>query len=267
MNTHYCNVALPVPLRTTFTYAIPEALRDSVQPGSRVLVPFRNKSVVGVVVEIVAQAPVATRIREIAKVIDLQPAVTPKLIELAHWIAGYYLAPIGEVYRAMLPPVTELTARRQIVLTDSGKAIATDLQQGKFLTELSGSEVELLQKLLRKKGVLQFTSYPKLGIEVDALQRLQRRGYLQIQETVHGRKRKVHNVIAWKGGEAAAEKSFAEKEVRIRALLETERGPLPLPQLLKLAGVSRALIERMLRDGLLESWEEPIDPAEDPFDV
>jgi len=27
------------------------------------------------------------------------------------------------------------------------------------------------------------------------------------------------------------------------------------------------VIERMLRDGLLETWEEPIDPAEDPFDV
>ncbi|HTB92194.1 MAG TPA: primosomal protein N', partial [Candidatus Sulfotelmatobacter sp.] len=82
-----------------------------------------------------------------------------------------------------------------------------------------------------------------------------------------GRKRKVHNVIAWKGGSATAGNAPTEKEERIRALLETERGPLPLPQLLKLAGVSRALIERMLRDGLLETWEEPIDPAEDPFDI
>jgi primosomal protein N' (replication factor Y) len=40
-----------------------------------------------------------------------------------------------------------------------------------------------------------------------------------------------------------------------------------LPQLLKLAHVSRALIERMMRDGLLETWEEPVDPAEDPFDT
>ncbi len=167
----------------------------------------------------------------------------------------------------MLPPVTELVARRQIVLAEAGKALATALQQGKFLTDLSGSEAEFLQRLLAKKGVLQFTSYPKLGIELDALQRLQRRGYVQIQETVQGRKRKVHNVIAWKGREAASETPLAEKEERIRALLETERGPLPLPQLLKLAAVSRALIERMLRDALLESWEEPIDPAEDPFDV
>src|SRR5439155_26284078 len=57
------------------------------------------------------------------------------------------------------------------------------------------------------------------------------------------------------------------REDRIRELLETERGPLPLAQLMKLARVTRAGIERMLREGLVESWEEPIDPAEDPFDA
>src|SRR5256884_4224090 len=64
-----------------------------------------------------------------------------------------------------------------------------------------------------------------------------------------------------------SDKPLGEKEERIRVLLETERGPLPLPQLLRLANVARSLIERMLRDGLLESWEEPLDPAEDPFDA
>jgi len=267
MSASFCNVALPVPLRNSFTYAIPEALRSQAQPGSRVLVPFRKKSLVGVVVEIVETPPADRKIREIVRVLDLVPALTPKLIELAHWIAGYYLAPVGEVFRAMLPPVTELTAKRQIVLTDAGKALAFDLEQGKFLTGLSGNDAEFLEKLLEKKGVLQLSSSPKLGIGVDSLQRLQRRGYVQVQETVHGRKRKVHNVIAWKDREVAAEKPLAEKEKRIYTLLETERGPLPLPQLLKLAGVSRALVERMLREGFLESWEEPIDPAEDPFDV
>src|SRR5207245_5437698 len=73
----------------------------------------------------------------------------------------------------------------------------------------------------------------------------------------------------WKGASSAEEAAppLAEKEEKIRTLLETERGPLPLPQLLRLANVTRSLIERMLRDGLLESWEEPLDPAEDPFDA
>src|SRR3984893_8105521 len=165
MTPPFCNVALAVPLRTTFPYAVPEALQGTLQPGSRVLVPFRKKAMVGVVVELAESAPHEAKIREITRVLDFVPALTPKLIELAHWIAGYYLAPIGEVFRTMLPPVTELTSRRQIKLTDAGKALATNLQQGKFLTELSGSEAEFLQRILAKKGVLQFTSYPKLGIE------------------------------------------------------------------------------------------------------
>src|SRR5262249_31321124 len=73
-------------------------------------------------------------------------------------------------------------------------------------------------------------------------------------------------VIAWKSS-IDDTASLGEKEQRIRTILESERGPLPLPQLLKLAHVSRAIIDRMLRDNLLQSWEEPIDPVEDPFDT
>jgi len=54
-----------------FTYAIPEALQGTVQAGSRVLVPFRKKSMVGVVVEMAESAPHGTNIREISRVIGL----------------------------------------------------------------------------------------------------------------------------------------------------------------------------------------------------
>ncbi|HUL34573.1 MAG TPA: primosomal protein N' [Candidatus Eisenbacteria bacterium] len=274
MSDQYCNVALPLPLRATFTYAIPDSLRGQVQAGSRVLVPFRKKSLVGVVTEISATPPENTKIREIAKALDPVPALTPKLLKLGQWITGYYLAPIGEVYRAMLPPVTELAAKRQVVLTEAGKALAAALMQGKILTDLSGPEAEFLRRLSEKKGAASISSLSKLGMDAESLHRLRQRGYLQTQESMHGRKRKVQTVVAWKGTggrespeEFGVKPPLREKEERIRALLETERGALPLPQLLKLAGVSRALIERMLRDGILESWEETIDPADDPFDV
>ena len=266
MPVSFCNVALPVPLRTTFTYGVPQALRALLQPGSRVLVPFRKKAMVGVVLELTDTPPEGATIRDVSKLIDLVPALTPKLLELGRWIAGYYLAPIGEVFRAMMPPVTELTARREIVLTDAGRALAEQLQQGTTLTDLGDDEAAFLRKLLEKKGAWQAGPAAKLGISPEGLQRLQRRGYLQIQETLQGRKRKTQRVVAWKGMDAEA-KPFGEKEERLRALLQTERGPLPLPQLLKLAHLSHAVIERLLREGLLESWEEPIDPAEDPFDA
>src|SRR5277367_3863485 len=131
MSPPFCNVALPVPLRTTFTYAVPVALRGSLEVGTRVLVPFRKKSMVGVVVEMVEVATAKAKIREITKVVEFAPAMTPKLIELAQWIANYYLAPIGEVFRSMLPPITELKVHREIALTPSGRAAAESLEIGR----------------------------------------------------------------------------------------------------------------------------------------
>src|SRR6266436_6420835 len=152
MTPPFCNVALAVPLRTTFTYAVPLALRGTVQPGSRVLVPFRKRAMVGVVVELVENAPERTKIREITRVLDFVPALTPKLIELAHWIAGYYLAPLGEVFRAMLPPVTELKSQRQILLTEAGREAAESLSGGELSHGLTSHEAAFLGKLKEQKG-------------------------------------------------------------------------------------------------------------------
>ncbi len=258
-----------MPLRTTFTYAVPEPLGETLQLGSRVLVPFRKKSLVGVVVESVKNAPEATNIREITRVLDFVPALTPKLIELAHWITSYYLAPIGEVFRAMLPPLTELKSQRNIRLTDAGREAAGSLSGGELSHGLAKQEVEFLAKLKAKKGVMPLGPKPKLGLDVSALQKLQRLGLIEIRESVQNRNRRTQRVIAWRGAPAESERTgpLAEKEERIRMLLETERGPLPLSQLLKLSNVTRSLIARMLRDGLLQSWEEPLDPAADPFDA
>jgi primosomal protein N' (replication factor Y) (superfamily II helicase) len=205
MSLPFCNVALPVPLRSTFTYAIPDALRESILPGSRVLVPFRNKSLVGVVVECVPQGPEGTKIREITKALDFLPALTPKLIELAHWIAGYYLAPIGEVFRAMLPPITELRTERQIVLTESGRAAA----EKEFAAAVHSTQRDVpatsnpeqhafLSHLRDKGGVIPFASAAKLGVDAVALQRLRRAGLIEFRESVSGRKAKTQRVIALK---------------------------------------------------------------------
>ncbi|HWZ98512.1 MAG TPA: primosomal protein N' [Candidatus Dormibacteraeota bacterium] len=265
MSASFCNVALAVPLRTTFTYSIPETLRASVQPGCRVLVPFRKKNLVGVVIEVLEKAPDGTKLRDITRIIDLIPALTPKLLELGQWIANYYLAPIGEVFRSMLPPLTELASRREVALTTAGRVLAEEQGRNFLLAGSGGGESRALAELFKKGKALSLAAAVKLDISADLLQRLQRRGLVEIRETVKGRKRKTQRIIAWKG-EGTGKPGETEKLERLRALLETERGPLPMPQLLRLARVSRSLIERLIREGVLTSWEEPLDPAEDPFD-
>jgi len=267
-----CNVAVAVPLRTTFTYRVPAALAAEVQPGCRVLVPFRKRAVVGVVTEWVEGAPAApagTRIRDIQKCLDLVPALTPRLLELGAWIASYYVAPIGEVYRAMLPPLTELREQQRIVLTDAGRATQDTLDGADPLAVL-------IKKLKSAKTDLPLQAALRSGVALPELLKLQQRGLIEIRQEVQTRKRRMQRVISWKevvqkagaSQETEVDKTgLPEKEGRLRNLLLVERGALPLPQLLKLSGVSRAVIERLLCEGKLESWEEPIDPAEDPFDV
>lgn len=290
MSAEFCNVALPVPLRTLFTYGVPPHLRQQLCPGSRVLVPFRKKSLVGVVVELGATPPPGTQIRDVSKIVDFTPALPPKLIELAQWISNYYIAPIGEVFRAILPPAVELRAQRQITLTERGRALMATHRASELAPEsvpgLSLDEARFLALLYIKKRPVRFRSSDRLGLNAAVLPRLQRRGYIEIHETVLDRSRKTHQIVAWRAaatetnalanasaaattsdhGAPAGPPALSEKEERVRRLLETERGALPVAQLLKLAKVSRALIERMVRDGLLESWEEALDPAEDPFD-
>src|SRR5277367_112315 len=213
MSFRYCNVALAVPLRTLFTYAVPDTVAAAVQTGSRVLVPFRKKSMVGVVVEVLAGLPGNVQpgltIREISRVLDEIPALTPTLMGLAQWIAGYYLAPVGEVFRGMLPPVTDVKLVREVFLTAAGSdAIAQwrlDEDAPEFIPNCGTEETKLLLRLAEKKGLLSFALALKSGVDAARLQKLQRRGLLEIRERVSGSARKTQRVIAWKGTDNVAE--------------------------------------------------------------
>src|SRR3982074_3479245 len=135
------------------------------EQGSRVVVPFRKKAMVGVVVELAESAPQGTKIREITRVLDFVPALTRKLIELAHWIAGYYLPPVGEVLRAMRPPVTEVKSQRHIILTDAGREAADSLSGGELSHGLTSGEAAFLAKLKAKKGTRPLGPAAKLGVD------------------------------------------------------------------------------------------------------
>src|SRR5579871_1668005 len=132
MPQRYCEVALPVPLRSTFTYAVPASLNGEAHEsgsliGRRVVVPFRNRAMVGVVLAESDHAPANAKIKEIAEAMDHVAALPPKLIELGHWISQYYLAPVGETFRGMLPPEIELRHEREYSLTAEGRGFLHNL--------------------------------------------------------------------------------------------------------------------------------------------
>jgi primosomal protein N' (replication factor Y) (superfamily II helicase) len=115
----YCEVALPVPLDRTFTYLVGSGV--DVHRGARVIVPFRNEKMVGVAIEIHHNAPQDFEAKPIEAVLDEEPLLSAHLLELAAWIAQYYLAPLGEVLRGMLPLNAEVRRTVYYRIADAGR--------------------------------------------------------------------------------------------------------------------------------------------------
>jgi primosomal protein N' (replication factor Y) len=98
-------VAVPVPLRRTFTYRVPDARGDGVALGMRVLVPFGRRSVKGTVVEWPAPQPaVGVDVKDLGETLPGSPALDAHLLELTRFVADYYLCSWGEAIEAALPP-------------------------------------------------------------------------------------------------------------------------------------------------------------------
>jgi primosomal protein N' (replication factor Y) len=125
----FCDVALPVPLDMVFTYRVPAEHAPVV--GGRVLVPFRQQRMTGIVVELHDRKPSVTT-KNVISVLDPAPVLDDQLLRLGHWIAHYYLAPIGEVFRTMLPLNAEF---KRVV----GYRIADQGQMALHLAGMSGS--------------------------------------------------------------------------------------------------------------------------------
>ncbi|MFZ0479304.1 MAG: primosomal protein N' [Terriglobales bacterium] len=119
----FADVALSVPLDMAFTYAIPPGMEPVV--GGRVLVPFRQQRMPGIVVELHDRTPQAgakaVKLKNVIEALDLSPVLDEQLLKLGKWIAGYYLAPIGEVFRTMLPLSAEFKRTIAYRITDHGQ--------------------------------------------------------------------------------------------------------------------------------------------------
>ena len=100
----FADIILPLPLDGVFTYSVPQSLEGQVIRGVRVLVPLgRNKTYVGIISEVHDKKPEGYQTKDILQVLDSCPILLDAQLHLWQWIADYYMAPIGEVFKAAFP--------------------------------------------------------------------------------------------------------------------------------------------------------------------
>jgi primosomal protein N' (replication factor Y) (superfamily II helicase) len=270
MTQRYLEVALPVPLRSAFTYAVPASCNGEELVGRRVLVPFRNRPMIGVGLAVSTRAPEAKRIREIAELLDRVPALPPKVVELGQWISRYYLAPIGETFRAMLPPEIELRHDREYWLTDEGRAYLDDLASNEENTDVEAAELKFFSLFDKQKAdaperALTESRVVRLPGGATAAEKFVRRGHLAARASIRRRKIRTQKIAAWRPD--TEERPIGRPEMRVREVLMDARVPLPLEILLERAAVTPLVIKRLEIAGMLLTWEEPLTAEEDPWDT
>ncbi|HEV2854229.1 MAG TPA: primosomal protein N' [Thermoanaerobaculia bacterium] len=113
-------VALPVPLPDPLTYEVPAAWAPQAVPGVRARVMMGKRRLVGVIVAVHADRPEGVNLRPIVEILDREPVLPADLLDLARFMADYYMAPLGEVIRSMLPSDLPPWGDRKVWLTDAG---------------------------------------------------------------------------------------------------------------------------------------------------
>ena len=122
----FVEVALPIPLRQTFTYRLPVGLRETVRLGARLLVPFGKRQITGyaVALHVVLSEEIEieeSAIKEVHELIDAEPLITEEILKLTQWTADYYASSWGEVLKASLPAGINQTSEQIVSITANGR--------------------------------------------------------------------------------------------------------------------------------------------------
>ena len=109
-------VILPLPLDKVFHYAVPSDLAEEVASGKRVLVQFGKRKEYAALVTRLLEAPEESTLKFIISVLDEYPVVLEHQLIQWSWMSSYYMAPLGDLMNAALPPGLKLSSQSVLVL-------------------------------------------------------------------------------------------------------------------------------------------------------
>ena len=158
------DIILPLAIADVYTYNIPDEVCPTI--GCRVLVPLGKKSILGVIYRHhEGELAPNIKVRDIIQIIDEQPIVTPKQIQLWEWLAQYYMCTLGEVMAAALPSeiiddnysaatTQYIQLSPAYLATETQEQLLKDLQRAKKQEQLVRDFLRLAQNFQVERRVL-----------------------------------------------------------------------------------------------------------------
>ena len=261
---HFAQVAVPVHLNKTFTYRVPSPLQGSAQVGSRVLVQFGTKPTTGYIVALLPRLRTGTsliesELKDIQELLDVEPPLTPEVLEVTRWVADYYAVPWGEVMRAALPAGINANVEQTISITEQGR----DMLRSVPSALADGSKKTGALQLLVGEGEFEFGAFllrvgaarmPKWLPELESDGFVRRSYRTRSLQTRAKRRKAVRLIRALTDDDSRVSKA----QFRVVETLTARANEMPASDLIKAAAVSESVVRTLIKKGVVEEFDEQI---------
>jgi primosomal protein N' (replication factor Y) len=182
LKPNFIRVIIDRAIHRELDYLVPETLAERVSVGSRVRVPFRDKSALATVVAVLDRSE-ADGIRPIEAIVGEAPILSKELLELARWMSAYYCCPIETVMRSLLPQVirrAEIGWKKQLFVQPASKIDHDELEK---LRRRAPRQAELLEAINKLKMPMLATELlRKTSLDNQTLRALAKRGLVELRE-------------------------------------------------------------------------------------
>src|SRR6184192_501533 len=182
MKPNYVRVIIDRAIQRELDYSVPETLAERIGIGSRVRVPFRDKSALATVLATLEHSD-AKGIRPIEALVGEAPAISESLLELAKWMSTYYCCPLDTVMRSLLPQVirrAEVGWKKQLVVHPLAKI---DIDQVDNLRKRAPRQAELFEAIAKlEKPMPAAQLLRKTSFDNQTLRALAKRGLIELHE-------------------------------------------------------------------------------------
>ena len=182
MKPNYVRVIIDRAIQRELDYSVPETLADRIGIGSRVRVPFRDKSALATVLATLEQSD-AKGIRPIEALVGEAPAISASLLELAKWMSAYYCCPLETVMRSLLPQVirrAEVGWKKQLFVQPLTKIDSDKIDNLRKRAPRQAELLEAIAKLEKPMPAAQLLR--KTSFDNQTLRALAKRGLIELRE-------------------------------------------------------------------------------------
>ncbi|PYS54785.1 MAG: primosomal protein N', partial [Acidobacteria bacterium] len=259
------------------------------------MIQFGAKPTTGYIVALSARlregtSLIESEIKDVQELLDIEPPLTPEILQITRWVADYYATPWGEVMRAALPAGINVTVEQTVSITPAGREVLQSAPPALAVESVppasaGGSARLRALRLLADEGEFEISAFRlRMGVTQTPkwLRDLEHEGLIErsyrtrLLPTRAKRRRAVRLAKSTSTGNAGvppassppAETQAEKQASRLRSqhvtqaqqraieALHANGNKMAIADLIKAANISESVIRTLLKKGLVEEFEE-----------